>query len=71
MSNRREFIKTSARSILFGSLVLGSGYLLFKEKPENAEACNFDFDCKSCKRLSSCVLPEAKTQKQTDSSKSE
>ncbi len=69
MTNRREFLKTSARTILLGGLVLGSGYLIFKEKPKNAEACNFDFACKNCKRLSACNLPEARTQLQTGSSK--
>jgi hypothetical protein len=67
MTNRREFLKTSARTILLGGLVFGSGYLIFREKPGNADACNFDFACKNCKRLSSCNLPEAKTQKQTGS----
>jgi hypothetical protein len=70
MTNRREFIKTSARTVLLGGLVLGSGYLIFREKPGNTDACNFDFACKSCKRLTSCNLPETKTQKQTGSSNS-
>ncbi len=67
MTNRREFLKISARTILLGGLVFGSGYLMFKEKPINPETCNFDFACKNCKRLTSCNLPEAKTQKQTGS----
>ena len=71
MSNLREFLKTSLRTILFGGLVLGSGYLIFKEKPKNAEACNFDFACKNCKRLSACALPEATAQKQSEVSKSQ
>lgn len=69
MSNRREFLKTSVRTILLGGLVLGSGYLIFREKPENNEACNFGFACKNCKRLPACNLPEARTQLQTGSSK--
>ncbi len=69
MCNRREFLKTSARTVLLGGLVLGSGYLIFREKPGNAEACNFDFACKNCNRLSLCNLPEARTQLQTGSSK--
>lgn len=69
MSNRREFLKTSVRTILLGGLVLGSGYLIFREKPENADTCNFDFACKNCKRLSACTLPEATAQKQSEASK--
>ena len=71
MSNRREFIKTSARTILLGGLVFGSGYLIFREKPKNADTCNFDFACKNCKRLSACALPEATAQKQSEVSKSQ
>lgn len=50
-------------------MVLGSGYLIFREKPENADTCNFDFACKNCKRLSACTLPEATAQKQSEASK--
>jgi hypothetical protein len=58
---RREFIKSIFRNIILTGILLFSGYLIFREKSENA--CEFDFICKNCKKLSSCDLPEAEQAK--------
>ncbi len=57
MVNRRDFLKKVLRQVTFGSMVLGSGFLLLKEKSD--ETCNLDFVCRNCKKLTTCGLPEA------------
>jgi hypothetical protein len=64
MTNRRNFIKTLGRGVAFAGLAGITGYLTFRDNPAEGEACNFDFACKNCKRLSSCTLPEATEVKQ-------
>jgi len=41
----------------FGTIAVGSGYLLLKE--ETGETCTFDFVCRNCKKLTTCGLPQA------------
>jgi hypothetical protein len=60
MINRRAFIKDILRSLFIGSLLAGSGYLLFRGRQEGQKACYYDFLCRDCKKLASCSLPEGK-----------
>jgi len=64
MHTRRNFIKIAIRNSALAGIAIGSGYLIFKEKSE--EACNFEFICKSCKKLDKCKLPEAEEHKKQD-----
>ncbi len=61
MYTRRNFIKIAIRNTALAGIAIGSGYLIFKDQSE--EACNFDFICKSCKKLKECKLPEAEDHK--------
>jgi len=70
MQQRRTFIKTIGRGIVLSGLIGLSGVLLFREKPEGAETCDFDFICKNCKKNTSCQLPEAKAYKDNKTPKS-
>jgi hypothetical protein len=58
MNSRRNFIKTIVRSLVAGTVIGTSGYLLFKEP--SGELCEFDLPCGNCKQLSSCKQPKAK-----------
>jgi hypothetical protein len=57
MVNRRTFLKKVLRNMTFGTIAVGSGYLLLKE--ETGETCTFDFVCRNCKKLTTCGLPQA------------
>lgn len=56
-NSRRDFIKSFVRNFALLGIVSTSAFLLFKEK--SGEECNLDFICKSCKKKTSCSLPEA------------
>ncbi len=47
------------RNLILVILTSVSGYLIFKEKTGELEACDFDFICKNCKKKQNCSLPEA------------
>ena len=57
MQQRREFIKTISRGLIFTGLVSVTGYMIFKE--ETNEKCDLDFICKNCKKVRTCEMPEA------------
>jgi len=52
MNSRRNFIKTIGRSLVAGTILGASGYLLLRDP--SGDSCNFDFPCNNCKRLLSC-----------------
>jgi len=55
--DRRKFINTLGRTAILTGIVASSSWFIFR-KP-TGEACKLDFVCKTCKKNSSCVLPEA------------
>ena len=59
MLNRRSFIEKIVRSSILVALASGSAYLIFKERTNDQQACDFEFICKNCKKKKSCTLPEA------------
>lgn len=63
--NRKDFIKKTGWSILLGSILIGSGYLLLR--PKTDKKCHLDFICKNCKKLNICSLPKAKDHKNNKS----
>jgi hypothetical protein len=54
---RRDFLKNIARGSILTGLGVITGVLLFRDR--DAENCDQNFVCESCKRLKSCKLPEA------------
>lgn len=59
--NRRDFIIKSSQISIAAAIGLMSGYLVFRDKPE--EECDFNFVCRNCKKAKTCNLPEAKSNK--------
>ncbi|MCX6287164.1 MAG: 4Fe-4S binding protein [Bacteroidetes bacterium] len=57
MPNRREFLNTLMRGGILAALGLLSGSLLFRSRDKNS--CSSGFDCSSCSRSKSCMLPAA------------
>lgn len=59
MLNRRSFIEKLIRNLILVILALVSGFLVFRERTNEEQACDFDFICKNCKKKQNCILPEA------------
>jgi len=59
MLNRRSFIEKLIRNLIFVILASLSGFLIFRDKTDEQQACDFDFICKNCKKKQDCALPEA------------
>ena len=60
MMDRRKFVGKLVRASILASLASMTAYLLFRDKKEEPESCNYDFMCKSCKQITACELPQAK-----------
>ena len=62
--NRRDFLTTTGRYLLFGGLIAVSAMSL-KNNNVNSEKenCKMSVLCKDCKHLPGCDLPEAIKQK--------
>ena len=69
--NRRIFIERTGRTFLLGGLALMSGLLIARRQVGPVTECNVNFRCKSCRKLTSCTLPEAETQKAYGKERSE
>ena len=52
-------MEKSGRGILLGGLAIVSGVLIARRQVSLDTACNSDFQCRNCNRLSDCQLPEA------------
>ncbi len=63
MLNRRDFLSGLIRNIILLFLTALSGILLFKQVDASAQTCDLDFVCRSCKKLKTCNLNEAKAYK--------
>lgn len=57
MNSRRYFIKSLGRSLVAGTLAGTAGWLILRTP--SGEACDFDFPCSRCKKLSSCKEQKA------------
>jgi hypothetical protein len=59
--DRKEFIRSSARWMIFGALVVLAGALAKRNRiSTKKDACRFSSGlCTDCASLSSCSLPEA------------
>lgn len=58
---RKEFIRTSGRWLIFGVLAVVTGGLILKKKISvNKSACSIsEGPCRECAVLATCTLPEA------------
>lgn len=62
--NRKKFIELSGRAFLLGGLAIVSGILISRKQVVRENQCSASFQCKSCRKLSKCQLPEAETERQ-------
>lgn len=62
--NRRYFIDKAGRTFLLGGLALVSGVLIARRQVKRDAACTVNYQCRSCRKLSSCSLPEADKERQ-------
>lgn len=58
------FIDRTSRTVLLGGLALLSGVLIARRQVSRDAGCLENFQCKNCRKLSSCSLPEAETERQ-------
>jgi len=61
--DRRVFIEKFSRGGLLASLAVVAGILISRRQVSFIESCNDDFQCRNCRRLSSCALPEAENER--------
>jgi hypothetical protein len=57
--NRKHFISGLARIVLFGSMAFIAG-ILVSRRNVTLTGCASDLQCKQCRKVTSCSLPEAK-----------
>ena len=56
--DRRKFLSAIGRGTIFSGLAAITGVLIFRNS-KGTDECTYDFVCRECKRLKSCVQPEA------------
>lgn len=56
--NRRKFLSSVGRGTILSGLAAITGVMIFRDS-KGKDQCTYDFVCKECKRLKSCVQPEA------------
>jgi hypothetical protein len=56
--DRRKFLSSVGRGTILSGLAAITGVLIFRDSKGN-DQCTYDFVCKECKSLKSCVQPEA------------
>ena len=59
MMNRRAFIQGLFRSGILGIFALMTGILAYKGKITRESECGLDFQCKACRKVKDCSLPES------------
>lgn len=62
--NRRFFIEKTGRTFLLVGLALVSGVLVARRQVSRDTSCSANFQCRNCRKLSSCSLPEAEIERQ-------
>jgi hypothetical protein len=62
--NRRSFIDRTGRVFLLGGLATITGMLVSRRQVVKETSCIADFQCRNCRRLSDCLLPEAEIERQ-------
>ncbi|MCK5135928.1 MAG: hypothetical protein KAR19_09105 [Bacteroidales bacterium] len=57
--DRRDFINRIFRGGLLASLAVISGILFSRRQVALQDDCFDDFQCRNCRKLNNCTLPEA------------
>ncbi len=64
--DRRDFINRTARGGLLAALAVISGILFSRQQVALQANCSGDFQCRSCRKLNKCVLPEAEKERENE-----
>jgi len=64
-TSRREFFRKAGQLTFLSVMVGGTGYLLAKNRVQ-LEGCSDNQFCKSCQKLTSCSLDQAKNFKKNE-----
>ncbi|WP_346857211.1 hypothetical protein [uncultured Draconibacterium sp.] len=59
--NRKEFFKTTGRLLILGGIAASAGYLVVNKKV--SASCSVSPSCKNCGKVSNCVNPEVKEER--------
>ncbi len=57
--DRRGFIKNAGRGSLLAGLAAITGILISRQQVVRDQDCSNGFQCKNCRKLTDCELPEA------------
>jgi hypothetical protein len=60
---RRNFIDQTGRAFLLGGLAVLAGLLVSRRQVVKDTGCIADFQCRNCRILTDCQLPEAETER--------
>lgn len=60
--NRKEFFNTAGRLLILGGIGASAGYLVVNKKV--AASCSVSPTCSNCGKVSNCVNPEIKTERE-------
>ena len=61
--NRRIFIENTGRAILLSGLALVGGILISRRQVSSDAGCSANYQCRNCRKLNTCSLPEAEIEK--------
>jgi hypothetical protein len=61
---RRAFLERTGRLFMLGGLAATAGVLVSRRQVVRETDCTYDFQCRNCRRLSDCQLPEADIERQ-------
>jgi len=61
---RRDFLDQTGRVFLLGGLAAVTGLLVSRRQIVKETSCIADFQCRNCRILSDCQLPEAETERE-------
>jgi len=62
--DRRTFINRWARAGVLVSMALVTGVLFSRRQVSLNRDCGLEFQCRDCRKLSSCTLPEAEEERE-------
>ena len=61
--NRRTFIANTGRTGLLAGLALVGGILLVRRQVSPDTRCTVNYQCRNCRKLKGCSLPEAEIER--------
>ncbi|MEN8155469.1 MAG: hypothetical protein ABFS10_00840 [Bacteroidota bacterium] len=63
--DRRRFIEQMARGGVLAGMALGTGFLLVRRQVTLQQDCGLNYQCRGCKKIEECRLPEAREERAT------